>query len=226
MPVILILTPFWRRPDITRIWAEWIKLTTGYNIRVLAVLSPEDEFFEENRAILSDFDRVLYKNKPLSEKLNAGINYALTLKWDYLMNLGSDDLLHPLIWNLYEPYIKSEEPFFGLKRVYFFDMEKKRLGQAKEYFWGAGRMIHRSVIEKIGCLYTPGRERGLDCDSKDRIVSKYHYLALDTEDFPYVVDLKTWDSLNDYDFNLKLMDQSDTKILNKHYPKFITNQIL
>jgi hypothetical protein len=230
----LILVPIYKRPEITDIWAKNMQLVQkiAKNVDVLTILSPEDEFFNENSAICEPFTRVIYPNEPLGRKMNAGVEYALRhIEWDYLMNLGSDDLLHPLIFKLYENCIDNKVQFFGLDKVYFFDMESKKLGLSKVYVWGAGRMIHRRVIEDIrrqgGTIYTQKETRSMDCDSINNIklFTDVDYSQVETDSFPYIVDLKTNTNLNDFTFIQRLYELVDNSVLN-NYPDVILKLIL
>lgn len=234
MRTLLILVPIYKRPEITDIWAKNMQLVQkiAKNVDVLTILSPEDEFFNENSAICEPFTRVIYANNPLGRKMNAGVEYALmNMEWDYLMNLGSDDLLHPSIFELYNEKLAEKNLFFGLDRVYFYDMKSKQLGLSKVYVWGAGRMIHRSVIEDIrrqgGTLYTQKETRSMDCDSigNIKLFTGIDYEQVETNDFPYIVDLKTATNLNDFTFIQRLYEIVDALVLN-NYPDEILKLIL
>jgi hypothetical protein len=226
----LILVPIWQRPEITKIWAYSMGYFLTEGTSVLCVLSREDPMFNANLDIIhhSGFEVCYFQNKPLGQKLNAGIEYALeTYDFDYLMNLGSDDLIHPAILSLYDPYIRRKEPFFGLDKVYFFDYIKQNLALTKPYLWGAGRMIRKDLLEKIryngDFLYKSEFSRGLDCNSLENIKNMLNidYLQVKTEDFPYLVDIKSEFSINDFTLMQNLYDLVPDDILRLNYPKSV-----
>lgn len=229
---ILILVPVWGRPEITKIWSEAVNWFKTGEIEVLTILSNEDEYFTQNLAIILDsgYQYCYYKNDPLGQKLNAGVEFALDFNFDYLMNLGSDDLIHPAILALYKPYMEAKEPFFGLNKVYFYDILKKRLAITVPYVFGAGRMIHRSVLEKIRYkgefLYSNELRRGLDCNSVEKVkfTLNLDYKQVETNGFPYIVDIKSQHGLNDFDMMQRLHEPADINIL-KYYPNHLINSL-
>ena len=226
--MILVLVPIWQRPEILNIWAMSMQNFQSDEVTVLCILSREDPDFDQNLNTVcrNDFSYCLFKNKPLGEKLNAGIEYALeNFQFDYLMNLGSDDLIHPALLALYK---NVESKFFGLEKVYFFNKLTKELAITKPYLWGAGRMIHRDILSAIqkqgGFLYESKYARGLDCNSIDRIKDMLNvdYIRLNTNDFPYIVDIKSEVGINDFHLMLKMCDTTDQDVLKRFYPKNIT----
>lgn len=228
----LILVPVWRRPEVTNIFAVSLAISIPANCEVLCILSKEDEFYKENMETLEPFGFNIghYKNMPLGKKMNAGIETALdNYDFDYLMNLGSDDLIHSGIWFLYNEFLKFKLPFFGLEKVYFYEMKTGKLARSLPYYWGAGRMISREIIEKMRkngkYLYKNEYSKGLDCNSIDNIKKELNidYKQVDTNDFPYLIDLKTWDSLNDFNMFSRLYEIVNPEILDSYYPKIITD---
>jgi len=93
---------------------------------------------------------VLTENEPLGRKKNTGLHEALKLEWDYLMELGSDDLIHESLMEIYMPLMRDGIDFFGVKRVMFYDTISKQVARwENEFPIGAGRMIKRTVFDGI-----------------------------------------------------------------------------
>lgn len=215
---ILLVTPIYGRPEITEIWAKnlWIK-------DVLCVLSWEDPHFEANFSVIKRYgiNAIQWKNYPLGEKMNRLIEYSLNFDYDYLMNLDSDGILHKSILDLYEPYWEDE--FFGVDKVYFIDKKTGQTRLSKPNFWCSGRVISRKIIEFLlknrENLYYGEDNRGLDarsCEKVERLTFRA-YKQVETEDFPYVLDIKTWHSLNDFYFIEDLSEPCDDKIIKDNY---------
>lgn len=220
-PSILILIPVWKRPDVYRItlagMLHFITATQkNVKIQALVVLSPEDPCFNENHDTTRyykefyDLESIFYKNDPVGEKHNAGLNYALQeFRFDYLMNFGSDDLIHPAIIDLYMPYIRCKTPFFGINNVYFWDPVSRRCifyhAYNDERAIGAGRMIRRSILNflqyKRVNLWDNSRNRSLDGSSRRRIIEHagVEETVISAGEFPYLVDIKS-------DVNITSMD--------------------
>ena len=231
---ILIITPIWGRPEITHIWAKSLSMFITDNISVLCILSNDDPDVKDNtrKCIKPGFRICYFKNKPLGLKLNAGIEYALThFEFDYIMNLGSDDIVHPALLQLYRESMQEKVDFFGLDKVYFYDTRVNKLLISIEYVWGAGRMISRKILEKLRnkgeFLYKSTENRGLDCNSMEKInnLLQIPYLQLKTGDFPYLVDIKTNESLNDILMMRNFTTEVDVDLLRRYYPTIITKMI-
>lgn len=227
---ILILVPIWGRPRITKIFVsclKWAKL----DAQVLMILSKEDQDYSKNLELVKDYDHCIFKNEPLGKKLNAGIEYALDYDFDYLMNLGSDDLIHPSLFGLYRPFMEEKWQFFGLDKIYFYDIISGKLGLSLEYLWGAGRVISRQILEKLRekgeFLYKNEFFRGLDCNSIDKVKKLFNidYKHLKSEDFPYIVDIKSEVGINDFILLQKFYREVDFEVLRPHYPNYILKML-
>lgn len=116
-----------------------------FPIKALAVIS------EESMILLCkkyDIGWTFYKNDPLGEKKNHGLVEAMKLEWDYLIELGSDDLLFNGILDLYAPYFGVQD-MFGMKATYYINSETGDCRELKtDTSFGMGRAIRRQVIEK------------------------------------------------------------------------------
>lgn len=209
---ILILIPLWKRPEIVKavfknLWR--FKKEVSWTVEVLAIISPEDPSARHLEALCNDFnvEKCWFKNDPLGRKLNAGINYALKkFDFDYLMNFGSDDLIHPKIEQLYELYIKNEIKLFGIDSLYFTDLKKTFYFKCytDNFAVGAARMIHKSIFEKLKVkgtgLYSDHINRGCDGDSSVRIKTFFNIsdVVIKAGEFPYLVDIKTNTNINHF----------------------------
>lgn len=222
---IVSLTAIFSRCDITKIWATGIKYL---DVVPVAIVSREDRQYHQNALICKyhNIHTIDYPNNPLGEKLNAVIKYILErFKFDYLMNIDSDDIIHPKLLSIYKPFIEVLTPFFGVNRVYFLNKNTHEAMISVPNVWCAGRMIHRKLLEKLdGNLYYNEDNRGLDQRSVDKVyeLTRIGYVQVETESFPYVIDIKTSQNLNDWDFIQGFAEPSDFEIIKNNYPKRIT----
>jgi len=215
---ITIVMPVWRRAEILKIVLKQLSKFIDFNkdlfeFRTVFVLSNEDpEHFELFRNIMYfkkyDLTIVNYSNDFVSDKTNAGFHEAMKEDFDYIMNIGSDDLIHEFLLTLYKPYFKIKKPFFGINSLYITDFESKKTVFYKSYnspfAVGAGRMISREVMNKVYAkyskLYPEGLQRVLDANSAKRIHKlNYGCAVLDSGQFPYIVDLKSDININDFE---------------------------
>lgn len=159
---LLLFIPVWQRPEITEICFMGIKRLQKvpmFHVKPFAVIS------EESMIPLCEkygVDWCLTENFPLGRKKNLGIQQALKHDFDYLIEIGSDDLLKDEILSLY----KWDAPVFGLMDFALVNTETghcKRLSTNVPKF-GSGRAIRRDVLEKFK-LWHDGKNSGLDNDS-------------------------------------------------------------
>ena len=208
---ISIVIPLWRRADIFRLVSSqleiFIKENKKYNFNIVLVLSPEDNEILFLKNIIENakynYSIVYCSNQYLGAKMNAGIKGALNS--DYIMNLGSDDLISSKLIELYAPSIENVDFFFGINSVYFFDTDRKNSYffqyNDMNYSIGAGRMIFSEVakiiIGKKGWLYSPTLMRGLDTNSANNI-RNYGITekVINTGAISYICDLKSSENIN------------------------------
>jgi len=92
-------------------------------------------------------------------------------------------------------------------------------------------MIHREILEKIRkkgeFLYKNEFECGLDCNSIDKIKNLLgiDYKQVETSDFPYIVDIKSSEGINDFTLLQRFYNLVDRDILERNYSKSIINMI-
>lgn len=159
---LLMFLAVWKRPKITEICfmgLNRLRKIPGYDINVLAVIS------EESMIPLCekyDVDWRMTKNHPLGAKKNYGIQQALRKDFDYLIEIGSDDLLKDEILTAY----RWDAPVLGLMDFVLLNTENAKCKSIHTNIpkYGAGRAIERRVLETCQ-LWNDSKIRGLDNDS-------------------------------------------------------------
>lgn len=92
-------------------------------------------------------DYCMYKNKPLGEKKNAGLTYAFTKQWDWIIELGSDDLLKNEFLEIYKPYFEYND-LLGINNVAYINAENGDCRQmVSNSCFGLGRAVQRDPLE-------------------------------------------------------------------------------
>lgn len=142
---IKLLIALWRRPEITRICFDGVRrLQKFIDIDPICIYSEHD-----SKALCDEygFESYYHDNLPLGKKLNFGLSMALQSEWDYLMQIGSDDILNEKIFDYYKPFIENDVKAFGIKSVHFYNcIDKKSYHVVNTYPFGVGRMVHRTVF--------------------------------------------------------------------------------
>lgn len=143
---VLIFLAAWKRQAITEICFMGLKrLKNRFPIETFCVISEEEKIpLCEKYGIRW----VFYKNEPLGEKKNYGLNEAMKLEWDYLLEIGSDDLVKDELIELYSEHFGKHD-YFGTKDAVIIDSKTGMCRRLKsDTTYGLGRCIARSVIEK------------------------------------------------------------------------------
>lgn len=145
-----------------------------YEISVICIIS-EDEYIPICEQF--GFDWIYAENKPLGDKINTGIKYALKKDCTYIMMMNSDDVIDvELINTWYRPYFDKRAPFFGINRVTYvkFGTEQARDVEYSFSVLGIGKCIRSDVakmaFKRLGYLYRPTLGKGLDDNMLDNLM--------------------------------------------------------
>ncbi len=203
MTRILTFTPVWRRPEIFEICLTGLKRLQSYRpdkfqIRPFFIVSESQAAQQVERY---GFDFIYWENKPLGAKKNAGLKYAMqNFEFDYLMELGSDDLIANKWLDIIEPYCLKSVPQITPDSVWFIDVNTKETTYWKtDKILGLGRCISRKALAEFAPnynLWTPERNRGLDTCSWINLASVgIDNLLIEMDDI-YTIDLKSEVNIN------------------------------
>lgn len=145
---VLIFLAAWKRPEITEICfmgIDRLRKNSRFPIETLVVIS------EESMIPLCDKYDIrwtFYKNDPLGEKKNHALNVAMNeIMWDYMIEVGSDDIIKDELLELYYPLMGTYD-FFGTKDVVIInsaDGDCRRIRSDTPY--GLGRCVSRKALE-------------------------------------------------------------------------------
>lgn len=203
---ILIYTPFYKRPEIVKLYLRSLeRLSEEINYDLLAIASPEDPHYWDIVEMLPDNTYIVtHKNKPLGAKKNAGIEIAKMLEWDYLMELNSDSIVNPEIFNLYKPYMSQKTPFFGLSNLFCTNYYTKCSLHIPNYndnmTFGSGRMLHRDALV-LDKLWVDELNDGMDTIMMKRLrAAGVKETVIDNGEIPMIVDVKTNTSIWHFNF--------------------------
>jgi len=176
-----ILTAIWKRPEITRIFAEGIKrLQKQFDI-VPVVVGSEGEM---SMSLCHEYGFMYLErpNEPLGRKFNEGLRVFKNIDVDYIMIMGSDDLISNNLIEAYMPFMEKRKDVIGILDIYFYDILKKQLHYLSGYGLrpqdkhrkgeplGLARCIKRDVVERLQWqLWMNGINKGLDWTMTQRL---------------------------------------------------------
>jgi hypothetical protein len=201
LPKTLILLPVWGRKKVTLLCFKNLqKLKDKYNIEVLCVVS---ERWAKMEAFNHGFRFVKVSNDDLGHKMNVGIESAMKLDFEYLMNLGSDDIINESLFDAYKPCLQKGVGIFGITKATFIDSQSKEAKTCDyQIMIGAGRMIRKDYLEKYvmvdgkSIMYDKGLKCGLDLNSIKKFKCSHTEISTD---FNMIWDIKGSENIWTYD---------------------------
>lgn len=110
------------------------------------------------------------QNFPLGAKKNYGLSQAMKKDFDYLIEIGSDDIFKNEFLNLYtwDKDVFALSDFILMNTV---DLECRRIAKHHAYF-GSGRAISKNALIKTGNLWADKLNKGLDNNSTVALAKK------------------------------------------------------
>lgn len=151
-----IVSAVWGREFIFQLFAKGIthliKSTPEIDFEVIIAGSEK----EKSKTMVENwgFKYIEIPNEPLASKHNATTLLAGKLNCDYVLCLGSDDIIHPDLMKSYIKYMKKGFDYIGVLDFYFYDTITKKCSywggyrdeRRKKHTCGAGRLISKRLL--------------------------------------------------------------------------------
>jgi hypothetical protein len=188
-----IVTAFHGRESLTRMWCEH---TQQFGVPMYCAIT-------EGGPTFSAKNFVIMRNNPVGAKFDAALSLAMSDDCDAVMILPSDDFISQEWVDVSIEALALDAVYFKPARMavhqpgrgsYELRSDGKSCGN-----YGAGRVVHRSVIEAVGELWPGGRDQGLDSESHGRIRGAgFECTAITTKGIP-LVDIKCGENIHSWD---------------------------
>jgi hypothetical protein len=200
---ILTFTPVWKRPAVFEICLKGIDRLVKYaparfNIIPFFIVS---ESWAAKAVLARGYQFIMMPNSPLGAKKNIGMKYAFEeFQFDYLMEIGSDDILTNQYLDIIEPLCRTEVAEFCISTCHFIDTITGAVALWKtDKVLGLGRCISRPAIAKVlrtTTLWGNERERGMDTYSWRQLQAVGVENTLIENDTVLGVDIKSEVNIN------------------------------
>lgn len=151
---IAICTAVWKRPEIFKMFAEGFK-KLGAGIELIVAGSEGNISRELVLSCAPEAHYIEIPNDPLATKMNATTLKARDLGADYVICVGSDDIITPELLKVYIEYMRQGFDYIAVLDWYFYDTVTKKaaywggyIDGRKGHTCGAGRVLSSELMAK------------------------------------------------------------------------------
>lgn len=217
---LAVLTACYKRCNIFRLFLQHLPKDI-----TLICVGDDDENLQAFTESKINGGYLIHDNKPISNKWSAGLEFAKGYEFDYLIITGSDDFFSPDLWEWYKTL---DVHYAGLLDFYFMDSLTGKIKYNDGFNFnrkgephGAGRAIHRSVLDAIGWkLWKDGLNEGLDASMTETlkgISMDFQFIKVQSKGF-VAMDIKT-------DENIHKVSEYQGRWIDDTEKQFILNRI-
>lgn len=198
-----IVTTMWQRPEIFRIFGQHYKLLKQKFPNIELIVTGSESHRSKELALAYGFHYVEHANKPLGKKQNKSVLKAKQLGVDYVICIGSDDLITEKLLEYYIKHFEKGIDFIAPLDCYFYDTISKQSlywggyrGAFKGMTCGAGRALSANLLNKLGWqpwydeLYSDVLDTGMD-EKLKRIKHSRHTFKINGVKDGYLIDIKS-----------------------------------
>lgn len=150
---ILLYFAVWGRHDVLRVCLEGVKRLCAYSPDRFTIIPFAVCSNPEDAAVLDQYniDHCSYPNDKLGEKKNYGLSQALSkYEFDYMLEIGSDDIISNDLLDLYEPHMRLGALLLSVNTCFFIEIATSRVARwSSDLIIGAGRAIHVSILKSM-----------------------------------------------------------------------------
>ncbi len=212
-----IVTINYKRPQVFELWVESIK-----RLRTLVGFFPVvcvSEYEDETICRKNDIHFIHRQNRPVTKKWNKGFDWLRTQDVDYVIIVGSDDIISNELMNNLITAMDKDYDLIGIHEIFFFGTyglyRNKLYRLNKNKMLGVCKTIHRRILDRIDWKPFPlERNYGMD-GMVSRLINPIVKSSCTVEGL--CCDIKTKESLNRITFwARKIGHAEDNSVLFRH----------
>lgn len=220
---LAIVSAVWKRHDIFEMFAKGVhELEKIKGLEIVTIIAGSEGEASKQLVEKHNFHYIEMPNQPLAQKVNAPLKVAQSLGVDYVLCVGSDDIIHPDLMKKYLELMKKGFDFIGLVDFYFYDTTSNKSAywggyreiRRLKHTCGAGRLLSRKLLNKWKWVIWDNKHNAiLDNSMQEKLKSTSHssYIfslrknnlyALDIKSEINMTPFKLWDNTNYIDNNI------------------------
>lgn len=229
---IIVLTCVWGRPEVTKLYIKGIKLSQSklkdvYNFKNIVVDSDES-----NKELFIDDTNFIYfnhQNLPVSNKWNFALSQCRNLEFDYILMMGSDDIISDSVLLKYKDFMDLNYEYIGLTDLFVYNTIDNKF-----YYWagygvysgrygeslGLGRCIHKNIINNFNYkLWDDNLNKGLDgsMEKKMRSLPELKRINFNSSDHGVSCDIKSTTNITKLDSFINQLTEINLYDIKYHY---------
>jgi len=213
MQNIGIITVNHGRPKVFHVWCAFIKRLRYDMNSYIPVCCVSDK---EDKAICNEYyiDHIIHPNTPLTGKFNRGFQYMRSLGVDYVMILGSDNIISTQLMRAIDIQAEKNISLIGIDTIHFYcgeGIDRGKLVQlSSKNLLGVAKTIHKNVLDCVSWTPFPiDKNWGIDAIGTKTIAP---YVTTKVTVNGFCCDIKTRRNLNQFSVFGKRCPQVDSDV--------------
>lgn len=199
---IAIVTTMWQRPDIFKIFGTHYKALKQKFPQLEVVVAGSESYASRELAQSFGFLYEECANKPLGRKQNKSVLRAKTINPDYIICIGSDDLISEKLLKYYIDRFEEGFDFIAPLDCYFIDKPTGKSlywggyrGANKGMTCGAGRALSKELLNKLAWqpwydeVYSDVLDTGMDIKMQKITHSRHCFFLKSIK--AHLIDIKS-----------------------------------
>lgn len=169
MTSLAIVTALWGRPRLTRLFMRyWARIAAPLPLVRVAVYSAEDPCPAPREAL---WKIVAAPNQPLSDKFNAGVEYAWRAGASAVMIVGSDDFACEAFVAEVARRIVAGCDYLIPSGIYAYDVARRAAVLYEAEHMGVGRVLSRRLLDRCQGRPYPSGQGYVNGNMDDRMTA-------------------------------------------------------
>jgi hypothetical protein len=220
---LAICTAIWKRYEIFELFANATKKLNNDNLEIIVIVAGSDG--NESKSIVEKhgFIYIEIQNEPLATKMNATTILAAELNCDYVLCVGSDDVITNDLLEIYKNKMFESIDYVAVLDWYFYDTITNKfaywggyIDSRKGHTCGAGRLISMSLLNKWkNTPWEVKHSKVLDNSMQEKLKNTKHssYIFSLKEFNVYAFDIKSDVNMTPFQLweNTKYIDDDNVK---------------
>lgn len=153
---LAIVTGVWKRPEIFELFAKKTKQLKHKEVDIVVIVAGSEGDKTRKQVEKHGFKYIEIPNQPLAHKMNCTTDLAGKYKCDYVLCVGSDDIITQPLFDFYVEEMKKGTDFVGTLDWYFYDTNTKKFAywggytdRRRGHTCGAGRLLSSKLMNEF-----------------------------------------------------------------------------